>query len=372
MEMKLLLSGGGTGGHIYPALAVGREWLRMSPENEVLYIGTRRGLENQIVPKAGFSFETIEVQGFKRSLSLDNLQTIRLFLRGVRVAKRLLREFRPDVVLGTGGYVAGPVLVAAHRLNIPVAIHEQNVIPGLTNRFLSRYASLIAVSFPGSDRYFPLEKTQLVGNPRASEVVQADPQKGWALLSKPPGTKLVLIVGGSRGAEPINAAFLAMMPRLAAFPDVHFVYVSGQVHYERISQRAEEQLARCPDVRRQLTVLPFLDEMPEVLAASTLVISRAGATMLSELTALGLPAILIPSPYVTNNHQEKNALWLTESGAALMIRERELTGERLFAELKQLLERPQRLTEMAQAAKSLGRPDACRQLCRALADLARR
>ncbi|MFO7262845.1 MAG: undecaprenyldiphospho-muramoylpentapeptide beta-N-acetylglucosaminyltransferase [Bacillaceae bacterium G1] len=370
--MKLLLSGGGTGGHIYPALAVGREWLRMSPENEVMYIGTRRGLENEIVPKAGFSFATIEIKGFKRSFSLDNLQTVRLFFRGVRVAKGLLREFRPDVVLGTGGYVAGPVLVAAHQLNIPVAIHEQNVIPGLTNRFLSRYASLIAVSFPGTERHFPARKTRLFGNPRASEVVRADPQKAWALLSKPSGGKLVLIVGGSRGAEAINDAFLSIIPRLSAIPDTHFVYVSGKVHYERISRLAEEQLACHPEVRRQLTIFPFLDEMPEMLAASTLVISRAGATILSELTALGRPAILIPSPYVTNNHQEKNAAWLTEAGAAVMIRERELTGERLFAEMKQLLEQPQRLSAMAQASRGLGRPDACPQLCRALAELARR
>lgn len=369
--MKLVLSGGGTGGHIYPALAVGREWMKMSAENDVLYIGTQRGLESQIVPKAGFSFETIEIQGFKRSLSLHNVQTIRLFFRSLRKAQRLLQEFRPDVVLGTGGYVSGPVLVAAHRLKIPVAIHEQNVVPGLTNRFLSRYASLIAVSFPGSERYFPPSKTKLLGNPRASEVAQADPQKGWQRLSRPPGSQLVLVVGGSRGAEAINAAFLDMIPHLSTFPDVYFVYVSGQVHYERILQQVERHLARCPDVRRQLTVLPFLDEMPEVLAASTLVISRAGATMLSELTALGRASILIPSPHVTNNHQEKNASWLASSGAAIMIREQDLSGPRLFTEMKQLLENPRRLSEMAQAARRLGRPDACHELCQALAHLVR-
>ncbi|OJF16333.1 MAG: hypothetical protein A6D91_12115 [Bacillaceae bacterium G1] len=275
-------------------------------------------------------------------------------------------------MLGTGGYVSGPVLVAAHRLRIPVAIHEQNVVPGLTNRFLARYASYIAVSFPGSERYFPAGKTHLIGNPRASEVVQADPQKGWALLSRRPGSKMVLIVGGSRGAEAINATFLEIMPRLVSFPDVHFVYVTGRVHYERIVQQAEERLALRPEVRRQLTVLPFLDEMPEVLAASTLVISRAGATVLSELTALGRASILIPSPHVTNNHQEKNAAWLADAGAAVMIRERDLSGERLFSEMKRLLEHPSRLADMAQAAKRLGRPDACQRLCRALADLARR
>lgn len=370
--MKLLLTGGGTGGHIYPALAVGREWLRMSPQNEVLYIGTRRGLENDIVPKAGFPFQTIEIQGFKRSLSLDNWRTIRLFFGSLRETKRLLQEFRPDVVLGTGGYVSGPVLVAAHRLNIPVAIHEQNVVPGLTNRFLSRYASFIAVSLPGSERYFPAGKTQLIGNPRASEVVQADPEKGWARVGQPPGTKLVLVVGGSRGAEAINDAFLDVIPRLATFSDVHFVYVTGRVHFERIVQRAEEQLARHPDVRRQLTILPFLDEMPEVLAASTMVISRAGATMLSELTALGRASILIPSPYVTNNHQEKNAAWLADAGASIMIREQELTGDRFFTEMQRLLMSPARLAEMAAAAKRLGRPDASRRLCQVLADLARR
>ncbi len=371
--MKLVLSGGGTGGHVYPALAVARQWLRLSPENQILYIGTEKGLERTIVTKAGFPFEKIEVQGFKRSLSLYNLQTIQRFVQGVRDAKRLLRSFQPDAVLGTGGYVAGPVLYAAHRLKIPIAIHEQNVIPGLTNRFLSRYADLIALSFPDTEKYFRASKNILLtGNPRASEVVQADPGKGWAAVSQPPGTKMVLVVGGSRGAEAINEAFLAMIPQLEALPDIHFVYVTGQVHYERICRKAEQQLSLHPSIRKQLTILPFLDEMPEVLAASTLVVSRAGATMLSEVTALGLPSILIPSPYVTNNHQEKNALWLTESGAAVMIREHQLSAGRLFAELERLLKSPQCLQEMGRSAKKMGQPDACQKLCQALLGIVRR
>jgi len=371
--MKLVLSGGGTGGHVYPALAVAQEWLRQSPENQILYIGTEKGLENAIVKKAGLPFETIEVQGFKRSLSLYNLQTIQRFVQGVRDAKRLLRSFRPDVVLGTGGYVAGPVLYAAHRLKIPIAIHEQNVVPGLTNRFLSRYADLIALSFAETERHFRKSANLLLtGNPRASEVVQADPRKGWASLSLPPGTRLVLVVGGSRGAKAINETFLAMIPQLAALPDVHFVYVTGEVHYETIRRQAEQQLSLNPSVRKKLTILPFLDNMPEVLAAAILVVSRAGATMLSEITALGLPSILIPSPYVTNNHQEKNARWLTDAGASVMIREKDLSAQLLFEELAGLLHHPERLQAMGRSAKKLGHPDACQKLCRALIEIARR
>lgn len=351
--MRVLLSGGGTGGHIYPALAMLKEIRERVPQASFLYIGTNKGLEADIVPKEGIPFESIEITGFKRKLSVDNLKTILRFLQGVRESKRIIRRFKPDIVIGTGGYVCGPVVFAAARLHIPTLIHEQNVVPGLTNKFLSRYATKVAVSFSDSKAYFKRKGVHITGNPRASEVLKGNGHLGRKTLSLPQDKKVVLIVGGSRGAKAINQAFLDMLDRLGELADCHFVYVTGSVHYEEISQT----LSQVKDLK-QVTIKPFIYNMPDVLAATDLIINRAGASFLAEITALGLPAILIPSPYVTNNHQEKNARWLESHGAARVILEGELSGERLFHEIKDLVTQPKLLEKMKQKSKSLGVPDA--------------
>jgi UDP-N-acetylglucosamine--N-acetylmuramyl-(pentapeptide) pyrophosphoryl-undecaprenol N-acetylglucosamine transferase len=356
---RILLSGGGTGGHIYPALAVANAVRRRYPDVEIAYIGTENGLEARIVPRSGdITFFTVKIQGFKRSLSLDNLRTIGKFVRAVKRSKEFLKEFRPEVVVGTGGYVSGPAVFAAHRLGIPTLIHEQNVVPGLTTRFLARYADVTAVSFSSSEGYLE-HANRLVhtGNPRATEVIHGVAEKGRQSLGIDDSDKpIVLFVGGSRGARPINEAVMRMIPRMEELSSANFVYVTGEVHYEEIQRQLD---GRAP---KNLRVLPFIYNMPDVLASTSLVVGRAGASTLAELTALGIPAILIPSPYVTNNHQEANARWLEEQGAARVILERECTAENLWREITGILTDPAKLRSMGEAARSLGRPKAAEVL----------
>lgn len=368
--MRIVLTGGGTGGHIYPAIAVGKQMMREHPNAKLLYIGTERGLESRIVPEAGIPFESIDITGFKRKLSLDNVQTVIRFLKGVRRSKELLRRFKADAVVGTGGYVCGPVVYAAARLGIPTLIHEQNVIPGLTNKFLARYADCVAVSFQESLAHFgKAKRTVHTGNPCATHVAAANRNKGYAALGLPEGSRIVLVVGGSRGAKAINEAMVDMAPLLGRLPGVHFVFVTGETYFERTMERIRQVT---PIVANYLHVHPYLHNMPEVLAATTLVVGRAGASSLAEITALGLPSILIPSPNVTNNHQEANARSLVEAGAAEMVLEKDLRGAELLDRIDAILSDEHRLRSMRRASEGLGMPDAAERIAAELNRLTRR
>lgn len=358
--MRVVLTGGGTGGHIYPALAIGKELKSQHPGTELLYIGGLRGMESKIVPQQGIPFEAIDITGFRRSLSWDNVRTIVRFWQGVRKSRELLRKFKPDAVVGTGGYVCGPVVYAASRLGIPTLIHEQNVIPGLTNKFLSRYVNAVAVSFPESLRHFSgIPDAIYAGNPCASAVIGADRVKGFLSLGLAHDTPFVLTVGGSGGARALNEAAVGMVPMLERLPDVHFVLVSG----ERFHEETLSRIARlAPAAAERVHVLPYVHNMPEVLAAASLVVSRAGASLIAELTSIGKPSILVPSPNVTNNHQEPNARSLEEAGAAVMILERDLNGETLFRSVSSIMKDGDLRASMADAARKLGMPDAARSI----------
>lgn len=357
--MRIVLSGGGTGGHVYPALSVMEEVLREVPDAEFLYIGTTAGLEQAIVSKAfpDLRFESVEISGFRRKLSLDNIRTVVRFVKAVNRAKEILREFRPDIVVGTGGYVCGPVVYAAARLGIRTIIHEQNVLPGLTNKFLSRYASSVAVSFKGSEKNFSSAKRVIyTGNPRATTAVYADAATGLRSLGLTKGAKLVVVVGGSRGARALNQAMIEMAPLIARQPDVHFVYITGEPYYAHTREEIEAQAGGSLPARLQ--IVPYIHNMLEVLAATSLIVSRAGASFLSEITALGVPSVLIPSPNVTNNHQEANARWLEKEEAAVVLLEQELTGDKLFTQVKAIVGDSSRRKRMAERARRLGESEA--------------
>lgn len=366
--MRVVLSGGGTGGHIYPAIAVARQIEEEFPDAEFLYIGGKRGLESKLVPQEKIDFEAIDITGFRRSLSFENVKTIMRFFQGVRTSKALLRQFKPDVVIGTGGYVCGPVVYAAARLGIPSMIHEQNAIPGLTNSFLSRYADTVAVSFEGSERAFPKAKHAVyTGNPRATTVRHANRDRGFATLGLPMESSVVLVVGGSRGAKAINDAMIDMAPQLSKLKDVHFVYVTGESYFEHLTEQVRSKIGSLPNY---VHILPYIHNMPEVLACTSLIVSRSGASFLSEITSLGIPSILIPSPNVTNNHQEANARRLEEEGAAVMIREPELTGKKLFDEIADIMHNADRRAHMSTASATLGKPDSAEVLVQELVRIA--
>ncbi|WP_068616363.1 undecaprenyldiphospho-muramoylpentapeptide beta-N-acetylglucosaminyltransferase [Paenibacillus tuaregi] len=358
--MRVVLSGGGTGGHIYPALAIAKQCAVEFPNTKFLYIGGQKGLESSIVPKENIPFEAINITGFRRKLSAENLKTVVRFLRGVSTSKKLLKEFKPDVVVGTGGYVCGPVVYAAAKLGIPSIIHEQNAVAGLTNRFLSKYASTVALSFEGMEDAFPGAKNIIyTGNPRATTVYEADKTKGYTTLGLIPGTPIVLVVGGSRGAKAINDAMIEMAPYLHTLDQVRFVYVTGENYYEPTLRAIKAKTGNLP---RGLQVLPYVHNMPEVLASTTLIVNRAGASFLAEITSLGIPSILIPSPNVTNNHQEKNARTLEKAGAAEVILESALTGETLFGAIQKIMRDVAIQVSMSNASRRLGKPDSAQLL----------
>lgn len=353
--MRIVLTGGGTGGHIYPAVAIGKQMLQDHPNAQLLYIGTSKGMESRIVPEQGIEFEAIEITGFRRKLSLDNVKTVVRFLKGVGRSKALLKAFKPDVVVGTGGYVCGPVVYAAAKLGIPTFIHEQNAIPGLTNQFLSRFASTVGVSFKQSESLFPkARRTLYTGNPCATNVLRASAGKGFASLGLAKGSRYVLVVGGSRGAKALNDAMAEMAPLIGRTSDINYIFVTGESYYSSTSSRINAAL---PDGSSAIKVIPYLNNMAEVLADASLVVSRSGASSLAEMTALGLPSILIPSPNVTNNHQEANARSLADAGAAEMVLEKELSGKDLLARIRKLMGDAKTMKSMSAASKTFAMPD---------------
>ncbi|WP_027694552.1 undecaprenyldiphospho-muramoylpentapeptide beta-N-acetylglucosaminyltransferase [Weissella halotolerans] len=355
--MRIVFSGGGTGGHIYPALATIKQLKATEPATDVLYIGGERGLEKQIVPAANIPFKALAVQGFKRSLSLDNVKTVYLFLTATHQAKRLLKAFKPDVVVGTGGYVSGPVLYAAQLLHIPTVIHEQNSVVGVTNKFLARHADKVGVAFAAAKSAFKPAQAVLVGNPRASEVAHSQAEFDWANYHFSKDIPTVLIFGGSQGALKLNQAMVEAMPQ--------FNQVTYQVLFATGTKRfADVQAALTKqglNLAKTIQVVPYIEDMPALMPAVDLVVGRAGATSIAEQTALGKPMVLIPSPYVTNDHQTKNARSLVNAGAATMITEDELTGNSLFKAIDEIMQNVPKRQLMAEEAKKLGQPDAVNQ-----------
>ncbi|WP_105980925.1 undecaprenyldiphospho-muramoylpentapeptide beta-N-acetylglucosaminyltransferase [Bacillus paralicheniformis] len=361
--MRIVVSGGGTGGHIYPALAFIKEVKRHQEDVEFLYIGTEKGLEKNIVEREGIPFKAIEITGFKRKLSFENVKTVMRFLKGVKECKKELKRFKPDAVIGTGGYVCGPVVYAASKLGIPTIIHEQNSLPGLTNKFLSKYVDKVAICFDEAKPHFPAEKVVFTGNPRASEVVSIKGGRSLTALGLSEGKKTVLIFGGSRGATPINEAVIAMQNEFKK-RDYQVLYVTGEVHYDKVTAALKKE-----DPAPNMVVQPFLHQMPEYLKEFEVVVARAGATTIAEITALGIPSVLIPSPYVTANHQEVNARSLGEQNAAVVLKESELNGDRLIQAIDHILQDEKTLQEMKSRAKSLGVPDAAERLYNVLKEL---
>lgn len=365
--MRIVLTGGGTGGHVYPALTLWRYLQRQHPAADVLYIGTEQGLERDIVVRAGLPFVAIEAAGLKRQLSLSALRTGLSTYRGYQAAKRILRDFQPDVVVGTGGFVTLPVVYAAHQRHIPTVIWEANVRPGLTNKLCARRADVVAVSFPESAPLFgAAKKVVMTGHPRASEVLEvtADMERAARIeYGLDPRSRLIVLFAGSRGAETVNEIMLELLPRLAQQPDWQLLYVTGERHFPAIDQRATGR----PD---NVRIVPYVHDMPAVLRQTDVLIARAGGATLAEICAFGLASILIPSPYVTANHQEENAHRLVDHGAARMIRESDLTANRLWDELTSLLDGGD--VSVRRNARDLAAPNAVGDLYQVVLDVMKR
>jgi UDP-N-acetylglucosamine--N-acetylmuramyl-(pentapeptide) pyrophosphoryl-undecaprenol N-acetylglucosamine transferase len=360
--MRVLLAGGGTGGHIYPAVTIARGLQKRNPQCEVLFVGTRQGLEADIIPKEGFRFETIDVQGMQRKLSLDTLLTVGRLLKSLEQSRRILRRYRPDVVVGTGGYVCGPIVLVACLLGIPTVIQEQNVIPGVTNKILAHFVDLVALGYGEAARYFP-KRTKFVatGNPVRPDVIQADRERGIRALGLNPDKRTIVVAGGSRGARTINEAMLQVHRDFSRNDAVQILHVTGSGEFDTLTEKMTH-MGIDWEKTGNIILTPYLYNMPDALAAADLIVYRAGAIGLAEIAVRGLPAILIPYPYAAENHQEYNARLVAEKGAAVVITDKELTGERLSLTLTELLSEPAKLVQMAEASRKLGRPNATQDI----------
>lgn len=360
--MRILICGGGTGGHIYPGLALARYIRKKRQDAEILFVGTARGLEKKIVPEAGFDLKEIAVRAFKKFPPAELWGATVDLCRSIKQSLEIVGNFDPDVVVGTGGYVAGPAVLASRMRRRPIVIHEQNVIPGRTNRMVACWADRICISFEASRVHFKNKGVILTGNPRAGEVVGLTREEGFERLEGlDPRKRTILAVGGSQGALRMNEVMVDLITRGGGLPPgSQLLYITGNSYYEWVKKELGEK--PLPGI----LLMPYLYDMPAALAIADLIISRAGATALAEITARGVPAFLVPSPNVAHNHQYFNARLLEEEGAARIMAEEDFTAVRLAGMMKELFGAPEKLKEMARRSRNMGIPDAASRMYRCL------
>lgn len=357
--MNVILSGGGTGGHIYPGLAIAEALKSKHPDWRILFAGTPSGLEAQVIPQQGFDFRPVDVQGFKRRISLYNVVTLVKALGACAQSLRLFGDFRPDIVIGTGGYVCGPVLLCAALKGIPTLIQEQNAFPGVTNRILARFVQRVAVAYPESVSFFRSpQKVVVTGNPIRSEILERTREDGLKSFGLDSMKNTLLVLGGSHGARTINDAMLGAMQEFSKEKHLQIIWTTGNADYERVMKVMHDSDAPWKGVPRNVLIRPYLTNIDDAYAVANLVVSRGGAISLAEMTAKGLPLIIVPYPYATDNHQEYNAQALVRKGASIMIRDRDLTSEELLTKVKWLLGNPKELMAMSRRSLECGRPSA--------------
>jgi len=355
----MIIAGGGTGGHLYPGIAVAEELLKRNPRNRVLFVGTSRGIEHRVLPQLGYELQEIDVEGVKGRGVKALLKGIYTVPKSMLQSRAIIRNFMPHVVIGVGGYASGPTVLAARLLGIPTAIAEQNALAGNTNRILGKVVDRIFLTYEESRKGFSRRKVRVTGNPvRAAFIHQLTPS------SREDGMRRVLVFGGSQGAAAINKAVMEMLPLAQArTKDICFVHQSGQRDVEAVRQ----SYARCGFIAE---VLPFITEMASALASADLIVCRAGATSLAEITVAGKASVLIPFPYAIGDHQTKNAEAMVRSGAAVMIRERDLSAALLWRTIESLIGDIEKLVSMEAQSLALARPDAAAKIVDACLSLA--
>lgn len=356
--MRVIISAGGTGGHIYPALAIINKIKEFEPDSEFLYIGTHNRMEKDIIPKYNIPFTTIEMYGFNRKKLLKNFKTLKYLIKSYRKCRTIIKEFNPDIVIGVGGYVTGPVIYAAKKLGYKTFIHEQNSIPGKCNLFLSKHVNKIGISLKSSIKYFPEYKCVFTGNPCSEDAINK-PAQNKQDFGLNPNKKLVLFVMGSLGSSKINDILIKAM-NLFKEKDYEILFVTGNSSYEEIKDMKFSS---------NVKVVPYIENLTRIMKNTDLIVSRAGASTLSELIALKLPSILIPSPYVPDNHQYKNALDLSKNNAAILIEEKDLNGNILVKTIDELLYDDEKIQEIKQNLEKLYVPDSATKIYKTIRDV---
>lgn len=372
--MKFLFTCGGTAGHINPALGVAQRLRELMPDCEVLFIGAEGQMETELIPREGFEIETVKITNISRSLSFEglkhNLATAKNVLSSTGAAKKIIREFAPDVAIGTGGYVCYPVLRAAHSLGVPTIVHESNAVPGLTTKMLAGTADRILVGFEESRRYYKQpERVIVTGTPVRKSFYGLGKSAARNMLGFPQDRPLVVSVWGSLGAAFMNKTMVEFIERAMGSPSFNLIHSAGKGGYAgMISEMSARELGNARE--KGMDVREYIYDMPLVMAAADLVMCRSGASTLSELAVLGKPAILVPSPNVTNNHQEENARVLEKAGAAVLMHESEITADGLLGSVSLLLSRPKTLEAMSEQMRQIGTRNATEAIAEIVLELA--
>ena len=353
--MRVLLTGGGTAGHINPALAIAADIRRRMPDTEFLFVGATGRMETKLVPKAGYPLKTVTVEGFSRKLTpkslMHNLTAAYHAVAAGHTCRKILQEFRPDIAIGTGGYVSGPILREAAKMGVPVVVHESNALPGVTVKMLAKYASAICLPTEESKSKMPADSCPLIvtGNPLREEFHHVDKAAARAALGLTDDKPLVLSFGGSLGARRLNEAMTEVLAESHKLHACHHIHGTGTAGWDAMSAALAKR--GIPTDSELISVRPYIDDVPLCMAAADLVICRCGAMTISEIPACGVASVLIPSPYVAENHQFHNAMVLVNKGAAVCIEEKDLSGEALWQTVSELIADPTRLAQMGQNAR---------------------
>lgn len=363
--LKVIISGGGTGGHIFPAISIAGAIRQLCPDAEILFVGAENRMEMQRVPAAGYEIKGLPVAGFDRQHLLKNIAVLWKLMKSRRMARRIIKDFRPDVAVGVGGYASGPTLDMAAKMGVPTLIQEQNSYAGVTNKLLAKSAKRICVAYEGMERFFPADKIILTGNPVRQQLLDCKLSRAEAItkLGFDPIRPLILIVGGSLGAKTINDSVLGSL-KLISESRVQIVWQTGGYYFEDIKRQLSEH--GCP---QNLKVTDFINRMDEAYRAADLVISRAGASSISELCLLGKTSILVPSPNVAEDHQTKNAMALSERGAALFVSDAE-AREKLLSLAVATAKDINMLKQLAAQAKAMALPNSAQIIAEEVIKLA--
>ncbi|MDO5725375.1 MAG: undecaprenyldiphospho-muramoylpentapeptide beta-N-acetylglucosaminyltransferase [Tissierellia bacterium] len=353
--MKYIVSGGGTGGHIYPALAIAKEIQNRDEQAKILYVGTKSGPEYELAKRAGLDFAQVRVKGIPRSISAESFKNAMEVFKGLSDSKKIINEFKPDIAIGTGGYVCGPILFRAYQKNIPILVQEQNAFPGITNKILSRWASAIAIAFDEAKNYLKHpERTFISGNPTREEFFNLDESFGYDLTGFNRTDKIILSLGGSGGQKSINDALLEIYNN---FYDDSFkiIHITGNRYYQNV----KNEFDNLKDINKEnIIIIPYSHDIPQLMAIADLVIASSSAMTLAEISAAKLPSILIPKAYTAENHQEFNAKTYEAANASEMILENELDGKKLFETIKNIITNESKIISMGEASSKFSKPNA--------------
>lgn len=354
--VRVVIAGGGTGGHVIPALGIGEALKQRNPESELLFIGSDRGIEAEMIRGAGYRLEEFAGKGFPRRFSMETVRSAWGMFQNYKRMQTLIKEFKPDVLVGTGGYVMVPAVMAAKQAKVPIVLQEQNSVPGRANKFLSRYATEVHIHFSEARRFFKDRgKLRLSGNPVRVSMPEGRAHRTLHHFRLHADCRTVVVLGGSLGAHSINTAFKEMLHHFRGDRSVQFLIQTGKADYDSVANAVK-------DAQVRVVVKSFLKNMEEIYSIADLVVARSGAMTVSELSACGLPSILVPYPHAMNDHQRANAKALADKGAAVMLPDEDLSGKSLAIAVKQLLSDPAKLRNMANNAYGLNRPHAAMRI----------